>query len=833
MSDEPSTTETEETTETTGLSIDDATPDTSVGGGELIPVSDAGSPKCMTVAQVKDYVLARIAALTAAGSASVSSDSVFILQGGVLKPVSASVLAAAIMNEAFGRAAVVGPNGNEVLAIKDSTGRKTITFAALKTWLEDNITVTPDLTLADASNAGTLGDSDLALVVQAASGKKVTLATLKDYVLGKLAAFVTAATAVQSVSSTDVIYLVQGGNMRKATIEQLMSAAGGGDVIAPSTHTAGNIPAWDDTAKKLTSGFGVASSISGSPSATKSPTEAAVANALSNVGDVKKSGTQTNGNLAAWDTSGKVTDGPAVVTSVGSTGADTNVPTEKAVRDAINEAAGVGAPVSHTEGNIPTWGSGNVLADGLSKQISVRNAANASDDAIPTEKAVRDALDGLVAMPSSKTENAIPTWGSGSELKPGLSVVASSTGIASADNASDEKVPTEKAVRAALPGAATTAAAGLMSATDKAKLDNMVDTTAVEEVGDAGLGDSDVLTVLQGGITWKKALITRLWTWIMGKLPTFRIDRLAEGEDNTNLDTNASRHGLCPKLPSSDATDKFLCGDGTFATPAGSTDFTGDTGTGGTHGLVPAPESGDAAANKFLNANGQWTVPPSAAGVDIPGATAIDAAAGADALYCYDDSEGAYRKMTLAQVAALVMGTKRYDNIFIPAAAMVPSDTNGAIAGAISFTNVKRDTMAFSNTTEQGAEFSAVMPEDWDKGTIRAKLLWTAHDATKAEAGEMVAWKIGAISTPDEGAITTAPTNYATVTDNLSQVNELHRTGATGQLSMDGSKGDGNLVHFVVKRNVSAETTNQMDTEALLLGVWIQYGRTAVTEEWS
>ena len=62
MSDEPTNTETEEATEATGLSIDDATPDTSVGGGELIPVSDAGSPKSMTVAQVKDYVLARIAA---------------------------------------------------------------------------------------------------------------------------------------------------------------------------------------------------------------------------------------------------------------------------------------------------------------------------------------------------------------------------------------------------------------------------------------------------------------------------------------------------------------------------------------------------------------------------------------------------------------------------------------------------------------------------------------------------------------------------------------------------------------------------------------------------
>jgi len=837
MSDEPSTTETEEAAETTGLSIDDATPDTSVGGGELIPVSDAGNPKCMTVAQVKDYVLARIAALTAAGSASVSSDSVFILQGGVLKPVSASVLAAAIMNEAFGRAAVVGPNGNEVLAIKDSTERKTITFAALKAWLEDNITVTPDLTLADASNAGTLGDSDLALVVQAAAGKKVTLAALKDYVLGKLAAFVMAATAVQAVSSTDVIYLVQGGNMRKATIEQLMSAAGGGDVIAPASHVPGNIPAWDDTAKKLTSGYGVASQIASgtgnnSPSATKLPTEAAVAAAIAGVGDVKKSGSQTSGKLAAWDGTGKLTDGKAVQTTVrdASNASDEAVPTEKAVRTAIADASGVTPPQSPVSGNIPTWGTGNALTAGKGVRESIRDTANASHDAMPTEKAVRDAMDGMVAMPGSHTENAIPTWGSGSELKPGLSVVPSSTGIASADNASDNKVPTEKAVREAIPGPATNANAGTMSAADKAKLDNMVDTTAVEEIGDDGLGDSDVITVLQGGTTWKKSLITRFWTWLMGKLTTFKIDDLAAGDDNTDLDASTARHGLCPKFPNDNT--KFLRGDGLFAAPTGSADFTGDSGSGGEHGLVPAPASGDAAANKFLNAAGTWTVPPSAAGVDIPGSTAIDAAAAGDALYCYDDSEGAYRKITLAQVAALVMGTKRYDNIFIPAGAMCPSPANGATAGAISFTNVKRDTMAFSNTVEQGAEFDVVMPEDWDAGTVRFKFLWTAYDATKAEAGEAVAWKIGAYSSADEDAITNAPTTFVTVTDSLSQVNELHRTGTTDALTMNGTRGAGNMVHFVVKRNVSAET-NQVDTEALLLGVWIQYGRTAVTEEWS
>lgn len=36
----------------------------------------------------------------------------------------------------------------------------------------------------------------------------------------------------------------------------------------------------------------------------------------------------------------------------------------------------------------------------------------------------------------------------------------------------------------------------------------------------------------------------------------------------------------------------------------------GDSGAGGTAGVVPAPSSGDAAAGKFLKANGTWAVPP-------------------------------------------------------------------------------------------------------------------------------------------------------------------------------------------------------------------------------
>ena len=40
----------------------------------------------------------------------------------------------------------------------------------------------------------------------------------------------------------------------------------------------------------------------------------------------------------------------------------------------------------------------------------------------------------------------------------------------------------------------------------------------------------------------------------------------------------------------------------------------GDSGSGGTKGLVPAPAAGDSSAGKFLKADGTWTAPPSGGG---------------------------------------------------------------------------------------------------------------------------------------------------------------------------------------------------------------------------
>ena len=52
----------------------------------------------------------------------------------------------------------------------------------------------------------------------------------------------------------------------------------------------------------------------------------------------------------------------------------------------------------------------------------------------------------------------------------------------------------------------------------------------------------------------------------------------------------------------------------TGAVVASANNFVGDSGSGGVHGVVPAPAAGDAAADKFLKADGTWATTPAGTG---------------------------------------------------------------------------------------------------------------------------------------------------------------------------------------------------------------------------
>ena len=72
-----------------------------------------------------------------------------------------------------------------------------------------------------------------------------------------------------------------------------------------------------------------------------------------------------------------------------------------------------------------------------------------------------------------------------------------------------------------------------------------------------------------------------------------------------------------------------------------------------------------------------------------------------------------------------------YRTIYIDAGSMVPTVTNGAAAGTeeLATNDVMVDYFAFDTATDEKVQFKIVMPEQWDRGTIKAKLL---NSPTKA-----------------------------------------------------------------------------------------------------
>jgi hypothetical protein len=135
------------------VTIDGVVEDTEVTGGEKIPVSDGGIPKAVTTDRLKDFVLKRIAALASADKVDTASDGVYLLKGGELKPVSAAVLAAAVMDYAFALAPVEAITGNETVSIKDATVKKTLSLDMLKSWLTEGSVTAADLKLVADSVA--------------------------------------------------------------------------------------------------------------------------------------------------------------------------------------------------------------------------------------------------------------------------------------------------------------------------------------------------------------------------------------------------------------------------------------------------------------------------------------------------------------------------------------------------------------------------------------------------------------------------------------------------------------------------------------------------------
>ena len=178
---------------------------------------------------------------------------------------------------------------------------------------------------------------------------------------------------------------------------------------------------------------------------------------------------------------------------------------------------------------------------------------------------------------------------------------------------------------------------------------------------------------------------------------------------------------------------------------------------------------------------------------------------------------------------------RNYRTIWVDAASMVPQVTNGAQSGTAESADtydVMNDYYAFDASTIEYVQFRLVMPEQWDGGTVKARFYWRPKSSTTTT--HSVLWSIAAKAHADGGIVEGAWGVEQTALDDViatSSPKKVHITDATSAITIANSpSGTANeLCYFRVRRTAS-NVNDDLNEDALLYGVLLQYRETATAE---
>lgn len=258
----------------------------------------------------------------------------------------------------------------------------------------------------------------------------------------------------------------------------------------------------------------------------------------------------------------------------------------------------------------------------------------------------------------------------------------------------------------------------------------------------------------------------------------------------------------------------------TVASNLGNITLTGDvTGSGNTLITTYLSDSGISAGEYTkvtFNTKGQAISGTTLANADLPNSGI---------------GSGTYTKLTINTKGVATVGTTLASTdvpatnkeLWIPAKDIHPRTTGGcaAIAQAELATNLENYLyLAFDQTTNEYAQFVISLPDNWNNGTVKARIYWTAATGTGA-----VIWGLQGVAFSDNNNMDTAFGTAQTVTDTLLTVQYNHISPTTAAITIGNTPAMGDLIYFQVYRDAAAGG-DTLNADALLLGVKLQYTET-------
>ena len=254
------------------------------------------------------------------------------------------------------------------------------------------------------------------------------------------------------------------------------------------------------------------------------------------------------------------------------------------------------------------------------------------------------------------------------------------------------------------------------------------------------------------------------------------------------------------------------------------TTLTHTDGTGLTLNSTNKLTFGDAASFIQQSADGTLTIDGEAI-IDLNASTRVDVSG--DLKVGSNIELGNASDTTLARSAAgevtiegVAIKKVGLENIWVPATAMTPSETNGcASITSVETTSGRPDLIVldFDKTSDEFAHFSIAMPKSWNEGTITFQAYWTSSSTNTGT----VAWGMSGVSVGDNDTIDVAygTAVVATAKAHSGTAEDLNISAASGNLTVANAAAD-ELAFFEIFRDVSADNH---DADARLLGVKIFY----------
>ena len=200
----------------------------------------------------------------------------------------------------------------------------------------------------------------------------------------------------------------------------------------------------------------------------------------------------------------------------------------------------------------------------------------------------------------------------------------------------------------------------------------------------------------------------------------------------------------------------------------------------------------------------------------IKDAGTIGSASDTDALSI---SSGGVVNFTQAPtVSSAAIKTAGKETIFVPAAAMTPTATNGCASLTTAETTSGRPDMNvldFEASADTHAQFQIAFPKSWNEGTVTFQVFWT----TTATDTDGVAWGLQGVAVSDNDTIDVAYGTAVVVTDDaLSAAEDLCVTAESGAITIAGSPADADMCFLRIFRDVS-DGNDDMAEDARLLGI--------------